>query len=286
MNSWVGFCLYVAAGVFLKDQKSDNPSPQSLVNIEFLLAAMSAIGQKHSITRHFSVQLELDVESVGLRGLKPNSGNNEIPNIPINGLLAERNGVPMTVVNLQSYATSTVPTSEMGCGASQFTLRNSSGRDFTAAPGIVPGRSGSTSAANSPNNQPVSMDSHGKINLNRQVFNSNTSNTNAALKDSHQDSSASPSYGTPSSGSSNTMQVPYRQAEPKNTAKPVGTFMDTAGQVKTVDMFPWNDPNPFTTPSEWTPPQQIYDDFEGVNAFLRNSGWDSNENVTNASGNS
>ena len=54
MNSWSGFCLYVAGGIFIKDQKMPDPQPQSASNLEFVLAAMRAIGKKHSVTDHFT----------------------------------------------------------------------------------------------------------------------------------------------------------------------------------------------------------------------------------------
>jgi hypothetical protein len=54
MNSWSGFCLYVAGGIFIKDQKMQDPQPQSASNLEFVLVAMRAIGKKHSVTDHFT----------------------------------------------------------------------------------------------------------------------------------------------------------------------------------------------------------------------------------------
>ena len=62
----MGFCLYVAGGVFIQDQKSDRRNANSMANLEFLLAAMSAIGNRHSITKHFTAQLELDIEGSGI----------------------------------------------------------------------------------------------------------------------------------------------------------------------------------------------------------------------------
>ena len=92
MNSWVGFCLYVAGGVFIQDQKSDERHPSSIPNLEFLLAAMKAIGNRHSITKHFTAQLELDIEGAGIK-----------PNIPLNGILAQRSGSPMTTSEIRSF---------------------------------------------------------------------------------------------------------------------------------------------------------------------------------------
>jgi len=45
MNSWVGFCLYVASSVFIQDMRIGTKRPESYTNLEFLLAAMKAIGK-------------------------------------------------------------------------------------------------------------------------------------------------------------------------------------------------------------------------------------------------
>jgi hypothetical protein len=97
MNSWMGFCLYVAAGVFIQDQRNDDAHPQSITNLEFVLAAMRAIGNRHPITNHFTAQLELDIESSGLK-VQP-----RLPNIPMNGIIPSRDGAPMSVDDIRSY---------------------------------------------------------------------------------------------------------------------------------------------------------------------------------------
>jgi len=48
MNSWMGFCLYVASGVFIQDLVNDTERVESRNSLEFLLAAMNAIGSKVS----------------------------------------------------------------------------------------------------------------------------------------------------------------------------------------------------------------------------------------------
>jgi len=261
MNSWVGFCLYVAAGVFLKDQKSARPNPQNVVNIEFLQAAMSAIGLKHSITKHFSTQLELDVEAAGLKPPKHAGNVNRIPNTPINGLLADRNGVPMTVDNLHHYASAAVPTSRVGGDGAQFTIRSGGSVTECASHmgGIIPILSDSSSAAESPNDaQPHWTGSAPSMNGLK-------AKPDDSRNKSSVDNSGSPNFATPDSGTSNTMQFPFRQSS------------DTTSQGKSVDLFPWAEPNPFTTPSEWGAPgasADKYDLAEGVESFLQNNGWD------------
>jgi len=48
MNSWMGFCLYVASGVFIHDLMKGTERVESRNSLEFLLAAMRAIGSKVS----------------------------------------------------------------------------------------------------------------------------------------------------------------------------------------------------------------------------------------------
>lgn len=72
MNSWMGFCLYVAGGVFVHDIKLGQPSaPNSPANLDFLLVAMKQIGKRHTITDHFTAQLEFDIEVAGIRNFVP-----------------------------------------------------------------------------------------------------------------------------------------------------------------------------------------------------------------------
>ncbi|KAG4025268.1 hypothetical protein MFRU_062g00210 [Monilinia fructicola] len=66
MSSWIGFCLYVASGVILQDVRKDKPNPQSASNLEFMVAAMKAVGKKHVIAKHFAAQLELEIGTQGI----------------------------------------------------------------------------------------------------------------------------------------------------------------------------------------------------------------------------
>ena len=63
----MGFCLYVACGVFIQDLRNDQTSFQSKANLEFLVSAMRAFGKTHSITAHFTAQVELDIENSSFR---------------------------------------------------------------------------------------------------------------------------------------------------------------------------------------------------------------------------
>jgi hypothetical protein len=65
MNTWTGFCLYVAAGVFIDHSKGDK-SAVSASNLKFLLAAMKALGSRHLVTNHFKVKTEIEAMNAGM----------------------------------------------------------------------------------------------------------------------------------------------------------------------------------------------------------------------------
>ncbi|KAI6713424.1 fungal specific transcription factor domain-containing protein [Diplocarpon mali] len=67
MNPFICFCLYVAARVFvqcLKSRPDDSPTGDSL---RFLLSAMNALKNENPLTESFLVQLDVDLESLGMR---------------------------------------------------------------------------------------------------------------------------------------------------------------------------------------------------------------------------
>lgn len=72
---------------------------------------MKALSKRHPLTKHFVAQLELDASALGipLSGFQgvhidsPHELSTGFPNIPMNGLLAERKGAPMTVTEIQSF---------------------------------------------------------------------------------------------------------------------------------------------------------------------------------------
>ncbi|RFU34969.1 hypothetical protein B7463_g1366, partial [Scytalidium lignicola] len=78
MPSWLGFCLYVASGVFIQDEVSTHSRPQSKSNVDFLLSAMKAMGKSHVIAQHFLAQLEFDLEASGIR-LQTNLREGNVP---------------------------------------------------------------------------------------------------------------------------------------------------------------------------------------------------------------
>lgn len=110
----MGFCLYVAAGVCLHNATNDEPSPQSSSDLHFILSAMNALGKKHNITKHFTAQLELDIEASGIENNTKRYTcrvtediHGGVPSIPMNGMLASRNGQPMTVDEMAAFSKKT-----------------------------------------------------------------------------------------------------------------------------------------------------------------------------------
>ncbi|KAI1297593.1 fungal-specific transcription factor domain-containing protein [Xylaria venustula] len=67
MNPFVSFCLYVAARVFVQYLKSRPEDGQIADSLRFLLAAMNALKKKNPLTESFLVQLDVDLEALGLR---------------------------------------------------------------------------------------------------------------------------------------------------------------------------------------------------------------------------
>ncbi|KAI1339580.1 fungal-specific transcription factor [Xylariaceae sp. FL0016] len=67
MNPFISFCLYVAARVFVQYLKSRPDDSQTADSLRFLLAAMNALKRKNPLTESFLVQLDVDLEALGMR---------------------------------------------------------------------------------------------------------------------------------------------------------------------------------------------------------------------------
>ena len=284
MNSWMGFCLYVASGVFIQDQRSGDGSSQSKANLEFLLAAMKAIGNRHSITNHFTAQLELDIENSGIKV-------GRIPNIPMNGILPSRGGAPMSVEDLKSLWDSSFTDetgnvqvqqpcpyiSNMAKGSKFFGIMPESFREFSKTEKVVyqpepPGDSRDEHVLpgipnwDPPANPALSNPDH-DIQQKQQTQPSLTTSRFPSIPPIPSEPNV-PTTGsspfdidsflpgnTPSSesSSSRTMQMPYRQGSSNH-------------QSPDYSMFQARDPNSFLTASDWNsnisldPPDQ----FDGV----------------------
>jgi hypothetical protein len=67
MNPFISFCLYVSARVFVQYLKSRPDDSQTADSLRFLLAAMNALRRRNPLTESFLVQLDVDLEALGLR---------------------------------------------------------------------------------------------------------------------------------------------------------------------------------------------------------------------------
>jgi hypothetical protein len=70
MNPFISFCLYVAARVFVQYLKSKPEDGQTADSLRFLLSAMNALKRKNPLTESFLVQLDVDLEVLGMRNPK------------------------------------------------------------------------------------------------------------------------------------------------------------------------------------------------------------------------
>lgn len=70
MNPFIAFCLYVAARVFVQYLKSRPDDASTADSLRFLLTAMYAMKARNPLTESFLVQLDVDLESLGMRNPK------------------------------------------------------------------------------------------------------------------------------------------------------------------------------------------------------------------------
>ncbi|KAJ5047349.1 uncharacterized protein L3040_003176 [Drepanopeziza brunnea f. sp. 'multigermtubi'] len=70
MNPFICFCLYVAARVFAQYLKSRPDDSKTGDSLRFLLIAMNALKKKNPLTESFLVQLDVDLEGLGMRNPK------------------------------------------------------------------------------------------------------------------------------------------------------------------------------------------------------------------------
>ncbi|KAI2629375.1 fungal-specific transcription factor [Xylaria nigripes] len=67
MNPFIAFCLYVSARVFVQYLKSRPDDGQTVDSLRFLLVAMNALKKKNPLTESFLVQLDVDLDALGMR---------------------------------------------------------------------------------------------------------------------------------------------------------------------------------------------------------------------------
>ena len=133
MNPWMGFCLYAAATVFIQQEGEVEKCASNMSNLEFVLAAMKAIANRHSITTYFITQLQIEIEESGIL----ESSDSKMNKNPISGFMPER-GAPKTIYNLCGYIQAKRPVETKLKGpllAGIFTRsdQNSSPRDSPAS---------------------------------------------------------------------------------------------------------------------------------------------------------
>ncbi|KAH7333165.1 fungal-specific transcription factor domain-containing protein [Rhexocercosporidium sp. MPI-PUGE-AT-0058] len=63
---WIPFCVYVAAGVFIEDLTSQDPSPTSAADLGLLLIALKEINAHQSGINFFARRLESDISRTGV----------------------------------------------------------------------------------------------------------------------------------------------------------------------------------------------------------------------------
>jgi hypothetical protein len=82
MNPFLSFCVYVAARVFVQYLKTRPTDQQMSASLQFLLQAMEALRRKNPLTDSFLVQLDVDLESAGIPGVKQRPSKQYMPPIP------------------------------------------------------------------------------------------------------------------------------------------------------------------------------------------------------------
>ena len=209
--------------------------------------------------------------------------NHRIPNTPLNGLLAERQGVPMTVENLQDFAKAARAPhfNEFGKGQASFLTKNHPLTPFYVVPASSQNVSPNDSpGATLPNWNPESttplekQKSQGAQGTDPQQQAYNESQTFAATLNNPNGWAVDPGFAaenTPSSdsSSSNTMQYPYRQADTSNLNKP-----------SDVNMFQFQSGlESFNIPPDWTLTEDVPGEFENtqvgdeLNILLEHGTW-------------
>lgn len=280
-------------------------------NVDFIIAAMRAIGQKHTVTKHFSAQLELDVEAARL-GSSLRLGLRSTPNFPINGILAEQKRAPLDADNLNSHRSGLLrtdasddalflgrPGKEVGYVTPNVTHERPSEADIDpidepSMRGLYP----ACPVPGLPDVQPSQISS-----MMDGVYVNNNRDSMSSVADSltYPTMMWDVSSGTLKSGyrpmdtsqrgsnvdSDSTPTTSNHVSPPDDTTfDGLGDMGSSMGKMQyphrhaksdnnsSETMFSWTELHTFTTPSEWTATQNIVKSSEGVDSFLQNSGWD------------
>ncbi|KAF1915234.1 fungal-specific transcription factor domain-containing protein [Ampelomyces quisqualis] len=137
-NPFISFCVYVAARVFVQYLKTRPKDQQMTSSLQFLLQAMQALRRKNPLTESFLAQLDLDLESAGIRGLQqkayapPTTKNTVVPAntdpvscTPIFEICVTQN--PSAPIN--TFGNTTFNTNQLSYSADQVNPQNAHTRD-------------------------------------------------------------------------------------------------------------------------------------------------------------
>jgi len=253
---------------------------------------MKALSKRHPLNLHFVAQLELDIEASGIAisGIfntpevePPHLLSTGFPNTPMNGLLAERAGAPMTIAEIQNFI-------QDEHVSQSWTSRIDPANKIFAGATYRPAASGSqsppdTGTANAPHGGTFSRQPIDSRHTSYQASNDRSTHVVPPIppmaQGENQFQDLSPlansdsmptnlSGNTPSSdsSSSNPKQFPYRPSEP-----------DSRKTSSVPSRNPWpRGTNPLLT-TDWTMTQDELDDFEhqqlivDSNAYLDEAIW-------------
>ena len=70
LNPFMSFCLYISARVFVQYLKSRPDDTSVFSSLQFVVGALNVMKAKNPLTESFLVQLDVDLEGTGIRGLQ------------------------------------------------------------------------------------------------------------------------------------------------------------------------------------------------------------------------
>ncbi|KAJ6171067.1 hypothetical protein N7470_000134, partial [Penicillium chermesinum] len=75
LNPFMSFCLYIAARVFVQYLKARPDDSSVFSSLQFVVGALNAMKVKNPLTESFLVQLDVDLEGVGIKAINPSKFN-------------------------------------------------------------------------------------------------------------------------------------------------------------------------------------------------------------------
>lgn len=71
----MSFCLYIAARVFVQYLRARPDDSTVFSSLQFVVGALNAMKVKNPLTESFLVQLDVDLEGVGIRAIDTSKSN-------------------------------------------------------------------------------------------------------------------------------------------------------------------------------------------------------------------